>query len=129
MSRRRLLLVDDELAIREIAQISLERVGDWKVIPAPSGAAAVEAAAKDGPFEIVLLDVMMPGVDGPSTLKHLRDGPLPDDVPVVFLTAKVQPVDHQRLRSLGAAGVITKPFDPMTLPGELNQILGNNSMP
>jgi CheY-like chemotaxis protein len=126
---RRLLLVDDDVAIREIAQISLERVGDWTVIPAPSGAVAVEAADKDGPFEVVLLDVAMPGLDGPSTLKHLRDGPLPDDVPVVFLTAKVQPADQEHLRSLGAAGVISKPFDPMTLPDELNEILGKNSMP
>ena len=126
---RRLLLVDDEPAIREIAQISLERVGDWTVIPAPSGAAAVEAVAKDGPFEVVLLDVMMPGVDRPSTLKHLRDGPLPDEVPVVFLTAKVQPEDQQRLRCIGAAGVISKPFDPMTLPDEVDRILGKNSTP
>ena len=61
---------------------------------------------------------MMPGVDGPSTLKHLRDGPLPDEVPVVFLTAKVRPEDQQRLRCIGATGVISKPFDPMTLPDE-----------
>ncbi|MGB0096991.1 MAG: response regulator [Solirubrobacteraceae bacterium] len=101
--------------------------GRW--YPPLPALAAVEAAAKDGPFEIVLLDVMMPGVDGPSTLKHLRDGPLPDEVPVVFLTAKVRPEDQQRLRCIGATGVISKPFDPMTLPDEVDRILGKNSTP
>lgn len=121
---RRLLLVDDEDAIREIAKISFEQVGDWEVVTAASGEAAVEAVSGAAePFDAVLLDVMMPGLDGPSTLKRLRDGPLAAATPVIFLTAKVQPADRKHLLSLGAAGVLAKPFDPMTLPEELDRIL------
>jgi CheY-like chemotaxis protein len=119
---RRLLLVDDEDDIRRIAALTLERLGGWEVEPAGSAADAL-AAAERGGFDAVLLDVMMPDVDGPALLERLRPvlGP---DVPVVFLTAKVQAADVERLRGLGAAGVIAKPFDPMGLSGELAAILG-----
>ncbi len=120
---RRALLVEDEDAIRAIAQLSLERVGGWTVVSAASGEEAVAAAHSEGPFDAVLLDVMMPGLDGPATLRHLRDGALGAEVPVIFLTAKSTAADRERLCSLGAAGVIAKPFDPMALPGELEQIL------
>jgi CheY-like chemotaxis protein len=120
---RRLLLVDDEDAIREIAQISLERVGDWSVVAVASGREALEVVENGEPFDAVLLDVMMPELDGPSTMRRLRDGSLPSSVPVVFLTAKLQPSDRERLHELGAAGVIAKPFDPMSLPSELDRIL------
>ncbi len=119
----RLLLVDDEDAIRTIAAISLERIGGWTVISASSGQAALEAAEDDGPFDAVLMDVMMPGLDGPSTLERMRDGVLPSQVPVIFLTAKVGDAERGRLLSLGATGVIAKPFDPMTLPEDIRQIL------
>jgi len=121
--RRRLLLVDDAQDIREIACASLERVGDWIVVPVASGQAALDAARSDGPFDAVLLDVMMPRMDGPATLAALREGGLSAAVPVVFLTAKAQTADRQRLGSLGAAGVIAKPFDPLTLPDELEWLL------
>ena len=121
MSAGRLLVVDDEEDIRRVARLSLERVGGYDVVEAGSCAEAV-AAARDAAFDAVLLDVMMPAVDGPATLARLR--PLiGSDVPVVFLTAKVQPADVARLRELGAAGVIAKPFDPMALPGELAGLL------
>jgi CheY-like chemotaxis protein len=119
----RLLLVDDEEAIRTIATISLERIGGWTVISVSSGQAALETAADDGPFDAVLMDVMMPGLDGPSTLERMRDGVLPLQVPVIFLTAKVGDAERERLISLGAAGVIAKPFDPMTLPEDVRRIL------
>jgi two-component system OmpR family response regulator len=119
----RLLLVDDEDAIRTVATISLERVGGWTVVSAPSGKAALEIAQDDGPFDAVLMDVMMPDLDGPSTLERMRKGALPQQVPVIFLTAKVGDAERQRLLSLGACGVLAKPFDPMTLPGELRAIL------
>ena len=121
MSAGRILVVDDEDDIRRVAALSLERVGGWEVVPAGSAVEAV-AAAEAGGFDAVLLDVMMPDVDGPATLKRLRPilGP---DVPVVFLTAKVQPADVARLRDLGAAGVLAKPFDPMRLPDELTELL------
>ncbi len=120
---RRLLLVDDDEAIRTIASISLERVGGWTVIAAESGRAALEAAQDDGPFDAVLMDVMMPGLDGPATLERMRAGALPPRVPVVFLTAKVGEAERERLVSLGATGVIAKPFDPMALPEELERVL------
>jgi two-component system OmpR family response regulator len=120
---RRLLLVDDDDAIREIAQISLERVGGWAVVAAGSGEAAIEIVEAGGAFDLVVLDVMMPGIDGPTTLARLR-GPLPASVPVIFLTAKLQAADRARLLALGAAGVIAKPFDPMALPVEIDAILG-----
>jgi CheY-like chemotaxis protein len=119
----RLLLVDDDDDIRTIATISLERVGGWTVVAASSGAQALELASAGPPFDAVLLDVMMPDLDGPATLDRLRSGPLGPDVPVVFLTAKLQPADQERLNRLGAAGVLAKPFDPMGLPRDLERVL------
>ena len=97
--------------------MSLERIGGWVVLDAGSAEEAL-AAALSGPLDAVLLDVMMPGVDGPGTLELLRPviGP---DTPVIFLTAKTQTSDRERLAGLGAAGMIAKPFDPMTLPDEV----------
>jgi len=123
VSPRRLLLVDDAPDVRAIARLSLERVGGWTVVPAASGREALAAADGDGPFDAVLLDVMMPGMDGPSTLAALRAGGLAAEVPVVFLTARAQPTDRQRLRALGAVGVIAKPFDPLTLPDDLRRLV------
>jgi CheY-like chemotaxis protein len=122
VSRGRLLLVDDEEDIRRIAALSLDRLGDWEVVTAGDAAGAL-AAADDGAFAAVLLDVMMPDVDGPALLERLRPAIGPD-VPVVFLTAKVQAADVERLRGLGAAGVIAKPFDPVGLPDQLQRLLG-----
>ena len=118
-----LLLVDDAEDIRMIACISLERVGGWTVIPVASGRAALDALEREGTFDAVLLDVMMPGMDGPSALQELRAHGLPETVPVIFLTAKAQTAERQRLVSLGAAGVIAKPFDPLKLPDELTELL------
>jgi CheY-like chemotaxis protein len=119
----RVLLVDDAQDVRLIAQMSLERVGGWTVVPVASGEQAVQVAADEGPFDVVLLDVMMPGMDGPSTLRQLRAHGLPVEVRIVFLTAKAQTADLQRLRALGAAGVIAKPFDPLALPHQLAELL------
>jgi CheY-like chemotaxis protein len=119
----RVLVVDDEDDIRQIAALSLERLGGWTVVTASSGDEAVELAAREAPFTVVLLDVMMPGSDGPATLERLRSGPLAADTPIVFLTAKVQPADRQRLLGLGAAGVIAKPFDPTQLSQQLWAVL------
>jgi CheY-like chemotaxis protein len=118
--RSRLLLVDDAWDIRTIARMSLERVGGWIVVSAASGP---EALREHGPFDAVLLDVMMPGMDGPATLAQMRAHGLAEDVPVVFLTAKAQGADRARLASLGVAGVLAKPFDPMFLPRELERLL------
>jgi len=124
----RMLLVDDDETIREIATLSLERVGGWNVEVAASGEAALAAADERERFDAVLLDVMMPGLDGPATLTLLRERELIDDaVPVVFLTAKVPAGERERLLASGASGVIAKPFDPMSLPSELEEILGRHT--
>ncbi len=121
MSRGRLLLVDDEDDIRLIARMSLERVGGWEVVAAASADEAV-AAVRTAPVDAVLLDVMMPGSDGPATLERLR--PLIGlETPVIFLTAKTQAGDRRYLEGLGAAGLIAKPFDPMRLADEVAERL------
>lgn len=120
---RRLLLVDDAPDIREIARLSLERIGGWSVVTVASGQEALGALTSHGPFDAILLDVMMPGMDGPTTLRRLRDAGLAAATPVVFLTAKAQTADRRRLGCTGAIGVIAKPFDPLLLPVELAKIL------
>ena len=125
----RVLLVDDAEDVRLIAQMSLERIGGWTVVPVASGEQALQAATDGGPFDAVLLDVMMPGMDGPSTLRQLRARGLPAEVKIVFLTAKAQAADLQRLRALGAAGVIAKPFDPLALPRQLAELLEASTDP
>ena len=120
---RRILIVDDEDDIREVAQMSLEMVAGWEVIPARSGDEGVRLAAEHRP-DAILLDVMMPGMDGPATAERLRDRPETASIPVILLTAKVQPADRRRLEALGVAGVLAKPFDPMELAGQISGLLG-----
>ena len=124
MTARRVLIVDDEDAIREIAQLSMEVVGGYRTTSASSGAEALDRAAADPP-DAILLDVMMPGLDGPATVARLQADPRTRDIDVVLLTAKVRPSDLARVGMLPrVAGVIAKPFDPMTLPGQVADILG-----
>ena len=111
---RRILIVDDEADIREVAQVSLQLVGHWQVETAPSGRAGIQTARSTRP-DAILLDVMMPDLDGPATLAQLQADPATRDIPVLFLTAKAQAAERLRLAQLGAAGVLTKPFDPLTL--------------
>ncbi len=120
---RTILLVDDEPDIRELARMSLEMVGGFRVVVADSGAMAVELAASSAP-DAVLLDVQMPVMEGPATLAALRGTAAGAHVPVVFLTASVQESQLADLRRLGAVSVLAKPFDPMTLPDELRSALG-----
>jgi CheY-like chemotaxis protein len=119
----KVLIVDDEPDIRRIAKLGLSRVGGMEVVEAANGAEALVRAKEDKP-DAVLLDVMMPGLDGPSTLARLREDPATSGIPVVFLTAKAIAAELERLKGLGAAGVLTKPFDPMTLARELRALLG-----
>jgi CheY-like chemotaxis protein len=118
----RVLLIDDEDDIRRVARLSLSRVGKMDVAEASSGVEGVRRAEADPP-DVILLDVMMPGLDGPSTLSALRSRPRTASIPVVFLTAKAMPAEIERLRGLGAKGVLIKPFDPMALPGQLTALL------
>jgi CheY-like chemotaxis protein len=116
------LLVDDEPDIRTIGSMSLRRVGKWEVRAASSGKEGLELATAQTP-DVILLDVMMPEMDGPATLAALRAVPSLADVPVIFMTAKVQSKEIERWLALGAVGVIRKPFDPMTLPAEIRALV------
>lgn len=118
MPRKRILIVDDDEDIREIASLSFELTAAWDVTSASSGAEGIAAALAVHP-DLILLDVMMPELDGPGTLCELRSDPRTESIPVIFLTAKVQTADRRRYLSLGVQGVISKPFDPLMLPGEV----------
>jgi CheY-like chemotaxis protein len=118
----KVLLVDDEDDIRRIARLSLSRVGGMEVAEASNGKDAVRVALEEAP-DVILLDVMMPGLDGPTTLSALLARAETSRIPVIFLTAKAASSELDRLRGLGAKGVLTKPFDPMTLPTRLREIL------
>ncbi len=127
MSRlNRILLVEDEPDIQAVVRLSLEMVGQFQVEVCGSGEAALKRVKGFSP-ELILLDVMMPGLDGPATLAALRADPSTASIPVIFMTAKVQPQEVQHYKSLGALEVIAKPFDPMQLPERLHTIWGQNS--
>ncbi len=111
---QRILYIDDEPDIREIAVMALELDPEFHVRSCESGAEGIEEAVRWLP-DLILLDVMMPGLDGPDTLVRLRAIPSTSEIPVVFITARTQSQDVKRLEALGAAAVIAKPFDPMSL--------------
>lgn len=121
----KVLVVDDESDIRQVARLALGRVGGMEVVDTGRSEEAVDLAAREKP-DAILLDVMMPALDGPATLGALRADERTAAIPVVFLTAKAMPAEIQRLRALGAVGVLTKPFDPMTLAAALRAILGSS---
>jgi CheY-like chemotaxis protein len=126
MAPRRVLIVDDEDSIREIARLSMQVVGGHEVTTAASGREALDRIAVNPP-DAVLLDVMMPELDGPSTVSQMQADPELREIAVILLTAKVQPTEVARFRELsGVVGVIAKPFDPMALPGQVAKILGWN---
>jgi two-component system, OmpR family, response regulator len=117
----RIMMVEDEPDIQVVARLALEAVGGFTVHICGSGWDALRDAPAFSP-DLVLLDVMMPGIDGPGTLRALREVPEMATVPVVFMTAKVQPHEVASLRELGALDVIAKPFDPMTLSTTIRRI-------
>jgi CheY-like chemotaxis protein len=121
---KKVMLVDDDQNIRLVAQMTLEGLTEWQVVAADSGKAAVETAAKERP-DLIMLDVMMPEMDGPTTFMKLQENPDLRGIPVIFMTAKIQTHELENYLKLGAAGVISKPFDPMTLPDEIGKILSS----
>lgn len=121
MTLNRILYVEDEADIQAVAKLALEMVGGFTVKICSSGEEALREAADFSP-ELLLLDVMMPGMDGPTTLKCLREIPSLATVPAVFMTAKVQPAEIAHYKTLGARDVIPKPFDPMTLADQVRTI-------
>jgi two-component system, OmpR family, response regulator len=117
----RILMVEDDADIQVVAQLALEVLGGFTVCMCSSGRAALEAAAAFHP-DLILLDVMMPDMDGPSTLAALRALPYTAATPVIFMTAKVQPQELTVYKALGVPDVIAKPFDPMTLAATITAI-------
>lgn len=120
---RRILVVDDDDLLREVASAALELVAGWQVSTARSGGQAQQDARRDPP-DAILLDVMMPSVDGPATVAALRADPDTRDIPIIFLTAKMPSQDLSEWQPLHLAGVISKPFDPMTLAADMSRLLG-----
>jgi CheY-like chemotaxis protein len=120
---RKILIIDDEDDIREVAALSLESVAGWDVAMASSGAQGLLRAAEYQP-DAILLDVMMPGMDGPTTFRELRKNPVTAKIPVLLLTAKVQATDQRRFADLGVEAVLFKPFDPLTLSSQISGVLG-----
>lgn len=117
----RILYVEDEPDIRMVAQMALQAVGGFTVMACASGQEALDAAP-GAAADLLLLDVMMPGMDGPSTLKALRALPATANTPVIFMTAKVQAAEVAVYKGLGALEVIPKPFDPMELSAQIQRI-------
>jgi len=120
---RRILIIDDEDDIREVAALSLESVAGWQVYTANSGAEGMRMAALELP-DAILMDVMMPAMDGPTTFREMQKMPSIAGIPVILLTAKVQGVDQRRFAGLGVTAVLFKPFDPLTLAEQMAAALG-----
>jgi DNA-binding response OmpR family regulator len=118
----KVLIIDDDADIRKIAGLSLSRLGGMDVIEASGGAEGLRKAQDERP-DVILLDMMMPTMDGSETLAALRAQPGTATTPVIFLTAKAVHVEVERMRALGAAGVLIKPFDPRTLPADVRALL------
>lgn len=121
----RILYIEDDPDIRAIAELALEDVGGFTVRTCESGEAGLLEAPGFAP-DLVLLDVMMPGLDGPETLQALRNDQGVRDVPVIFMTARLQESEVDHYLKLGALGVIPKPFDPMTLADTIRHILADS---
>ena len=122
MNNKYILLIDDEETIQEVVQIGIEIETDWKVFIASSGLEGIATAQTEQP-DVILLDVMMPDMDGISTLSKLKANPQTGSIPVILLTAKTQVVDKNQFHSLGVIDVITKPFNSMTLASRIAKIL------
>lgn len=123
---KRILIIDDDPDILAVAELALEAVGGWQVSTALSGKEGIEQAREERP-DAILLDVMMPEMDGIATLKVLQSGPETAAIPVILMTAKVQPADQQRFASLGVAATIIKPFKAMQLSAQIAELLGWSS--
>jgi CheY-like chemotaxis protein len=120
---RRILIIDDEPDIREATQVCLEVSKGWSVTTASSSQEGLAKAASEQP-DAVLLDVMMPDMDGLETFEQMRLNPKTQHIPIILLTAKAQPDDRRRFTQLDITAVITKPYDPLTLADQIEAILG-----
>lgn len=121
---KRILIIDDEQDIREATQICLEVMGEWEVFTASSGREGLRTAQAQQP-DVILLDVMMPDMDGLTTLEKLKENPEIQHIPVILLTAKAQAAEKRKFTQLQVAAVITKPYDPFTLSTQVTQVLSD----
>ncbi|BAS54571.1 MULTISPECIES: response regulator [Leptolyngbya] len=126
--RKRILVVDNEEYIQEVTKICLETVAGWDVLTASSGLEGIQTAELEQP-DAILLDVMMPDMDGIATFNRLRENPATQHIPVMFFTAKAQVSDYQYYEELGIKAAIAKPFEPMVLAKQVAQALGWNFVP
>jgi CheY-like chemotaxis protein len=122
MTVKKILVVDNEEYIQEVAKMCLELVAGWQVVTAGSGREGIQKAELEQP-DAILLDVMMPDMDGVTTFQKLQANPLTQPIPVLLLTAKIQASDRQRYAELGVKDAIAKPFDPLTLASQIASIL------
>ncbi len=118
---KKILCVEDEADIQAVAKVALETVGRFEVQMCSSGQEALETLPDFAP-DLILLDVMMPGMDGPTTYQEVRKLDGYENVPIIFMTAKVMESDREQYISLGAAGIIAQPFDPMVLSDQIRQV-------
>lgn len=122
-TKRKILIIDDEPDIREIAKISLKITKQWEILSAASGEEGVEIALAEQP-DAILLDVLMPGMNGLATLKELKNYPAAETIPVILLTATVKKAMQEEFFHLGAHGILVKPFDPGILGEQIASTLG-----
>jgi CheY-like chemotaxis protein len=125
MITKRILVIDNEEYIQEVAKICLETVANWEVITAGSGEEGISQAEAEQP-DAILLDVMMPDMDGLTTFEKLQANPATKNIPVILLTAKIQSNDRRRYTELGIKNAIAKPFDPLTLANQVTETLNWN---
>lgn len=123
MKAKRILFIDDEEDIKTLAQFCLESEAGWSMIGASGGVEGVAIAETEQP-DAILLDAMMPEVDGLQTIGKLLNNPNTKDIPIIFITAKAQASDRRRFYQAGAKGVINKPFDSLTLASQISGFLG-----
>ena len=122
MSTKSVLIIDDEVSIQKVVSLSLQMEANWTVLTASSGQEGIRQAERHRP-DVILLDVMMPEVDGIATFEALQNNPITQTIPVVLLTAKTRTAEKQLFEKLGVAGVITKPFPPLALASEIAKLV------
>ncbi|MBW4554293.1 MAG: response regulator [Aphanocapsa sp. GSE-SYN-MK-11-07L] len=122
MTTKRVLIIDDEESIQTVVQFGIQMAAGWHVLTAGSGSQGIQTAQTEQP-DVILLDVMMPEMDGIATFKRLQSHPQTEQIPVIFLTAKAQTSEKRQFNDLGVSGVITKPFNSLDLPDQIVKIL------
>ena len=120
---KQILIIDDDEDVLAVTQLALKAVGGWDVLVATSGSEGLVKALNEHP-DAILLDVMMPDMDGISTFHALQANPATQFIPVILMTAKVQAAEQRRFAHLGVASIITKPFKAMKLPSQISEVLG-----